>query len=150
MANQKRPFSSSDNDCEYLGDNSSNLNTVFPPRKRQKIAYNASEFSKRILEGQKRFRWCFFEGLQVAVTNLQDLDFSKSEFQDCDLSGRDMRKSRFCGCILRKINLSNADLSEADLSGCDMSDVLLIGANLTAVNANNLRIEKSDLKVCRD
>jgi hypothetical protein len=49
-----------------------------------------------------------------------DLDLSYA-----DLSGADLARANFTGCLLRYAILDNADLSYADLTGCDLTGVRL-------------------------
>jgi uncharacterized protein YjbI with pentapeptide repeats len=77
--------------------------------------------------------------------NLNDVDFSRSEFGGENLCGADLKDTKFIRAGLQRTNLSEAKLINADLSEVDLTDAKLIKADLSGANLSRANLNGADL-----
>jgi len=65
---------------------------------------------------------------KLSQNDFKDNNYSKKNFESCDLNGLDLRKKAFIGTSFKNSNLSNvrfqsANLDKAILEGCDLTNI---------------------------
>ncbi|WP_159999166.1 pentapeptide repeat-containing protein [Roseomonas sp. 18066] len=91
-------------------------------------------------EGRRDFRdWVTW--LPRLQGDLRGIDFSGAQLPDLYLRGTDLRRARFAGADIDRLNLSQADLRGTDLSG-----LLAFGANLNGSRLDGARLDGADLR----
>lgn len=86
---------------------------------------NTSELIERYQGGERNF-----QSMKIEAANLDNID----------LTGADLRRARFYGCVVRQANLSGVNLTGASIHRCKFN-----GTNLSGANLSNTWLEKVNL-----
>lgn len=88
-----------------------------------------------------------FKGIDFRGTNLSEIELDCVRFEECDLTGADLRKIIWglLTTTFRKTNLSNVNLSHANLKSVKFEDVNLNGANLEGADMQGATLINIDL-----
>ncbi len=83
-----------------------------------------------------------FDDLDLSGKDLHNIDFEVCMFQNvkldhADLSASSVKNAQLDGCSLRGVNFQNAELFGACMRGCDMTGCNICGANLYAAVLEN-------------
>jgi len=69
----------------------------------------------------------------------------RRSFAGCDLSGLELTRLDFSGCLLREAILQGANLGEVNFSRADLSGAVIAGANLHGATCNGANFAEADL-----
>lgn len=86
-----------------------------------------------------------FDDLDLSGRDLHNIDFEvcmfcKVKFDGADLSESSVKNAKLDGCSLRHVNFQNAELWGACMRGCDMTGCNICGADLYAAVLENANL----------
>jgi hypothetical protein len=95
----------------------------------------ASLLRERKKEETLSLKECALKEMDLSGWDLENIDFSWSNFIDVRLDGTsfrgsDLSNTYFPGCSLRNVDFTGADLTGTNMRYCDLSNACICGANL--------------------
>ena len=73
--------------------------------------------------------WNQFRAMENYIPSLEGVDLSGQDLRKANLSGANLKNSKFVKAMLGVVNFSNSNLTECDFKGTDLSKADLTGAN---------------------
>ena len=80
----------------------------------------------------RTFHDCSFTGVDLSGADLRGSRFSRVLFVDCNLTGADLRGASFLLCELSNVILARAQLAERRFDGTPLDDLVDIGKDARA------------------